>query len=1410
MTDTRKLQLEASLDATNVHKGLEGIEARAATMAQSVGRSGEAAGKGVDSIGKGGEAAAQNLDRATKSIIGSIQRTTAAMEAGQRGTSEYYKALAAQRGISVDALAPYLSQLDAATKKQSAASASLDGMGMSAKQTAFALRGVPAQFTDIATSLASGQRPMMVLLQQGGQLKDMFGGIGPAARALGGYVVSLISPFTIAAAAASGLAYAFYRGAEESRAYASALILSGNAAGTTAGNLSDMATAVSNSTGATKGAAAEVVTALASSGKVAAGNMQLVAEAAVRMQRATGDSVKDVTADFIELGKAPLEATKKLNEAYHYTTQAVIQQIEALQRQGQATEAARLAQETYAQASKERAKEIAQNLGLIERTWRGIKDAASGAVDAMLDVGRTKGPADDIAASLGKVADLRARISTLQAGGAGDALWATILKDLLVQEEKHLKVLQEKKKATDALADSQRKLNEENENYKAKLAIAEPLSISKRLQGMKDQRLGIAGGVDASGNKVDGFEPRSDEDRIIKREAISALNAQIAAANGTLAAIDVALQKSEQKWKTYSEHVAALLAQGVISEKQALDQTTGAQLEIISAKIKAVQQQLAYTADPSQAVKLKGELAALSQQQIAVKQQTLDALAALDKKYGDEATKMEIERLKASGQMELAATKEFIEKTRALWKYANETGNQAMLDELQRGMDSVVQNSRFDELKKQYDALFAEMREKIDAVRVEAERDGGWLAGISAARQADEIKKELIPQLDALAERMRAVSGTNPVSTKAVEDSRRDLKRMADEIDPTWKKLIDNVDSDFRNGFRHMLNHGEGAWSGFTKSLRDTFKTEVADAIYQMFARPIVMSAIVQPMMSALSGAGGISGGAGGFGSLFGGVSNASSIYNAGSNVASLLGLGSAGLGAGWATFGGGAALTGLGTSAGVVGLGGGTAMAGLGTGTAVAGLGTGTAAAGLGSGAAAGSTLMGTIGSALPWVGGALLVGSALGLFGGHGEDPHNNPDSYGVDLTLTSGRTAGPGSIYGAVPYQWRMGQTSGSGRWEDGSPITGSALSQIDSQRASLYASGRAMASALGINPSLVDSAFVSDRFSSVDAAMQSLSDSIAQRLVPNVKSFTAAGESLLQTVGRLISDTAIVKDVFSQLGKTFTATGSDAYALAEAVTSQFGGSSALQTAWSSYYSNFYSQSEQTARLTQQLSKSLQDMGLSLPSTRDGFRALVEAQDLATSSGQQTFATLLGLSSQFAAITQTAQASTDSLKAYQKTLMASESGITSIGGRYAAASASLSSTALLAARGDSTALSSLQSVVSTFLEASKAASTTSQQYARDLARANLALTNAINYTDGSHADGLDYVPFDGYRATLHRGERVQTEASARDSDRTAEEIRALRSVVQQMGVILGRQEQFLRRMSSDGETLNVKVAA
>ncbi len=58
------------------------------------------------------------------------------------------------------------------------------------------MRMIPAQMTDIVVGLSTGQSPFMVLMQQGGQLKDMFGGIGPAIKGVGTYVMGLVNPYS--------------------------------------------------------------------------------------------------------------------------------------------------------------------------------------------------------------------------------------------------------------------------------------------------------------------------------------------------------------------------------------------------------------------------------------------------------------------------------------------------------------------------------------------------------------------------------------------------------------------------------------------------------------------------------------------------------------------------------------------------------------------------------------------------------------------------------------------------------------------------------------------------------------------------------------------------------------------------------------------------------------------------------------------------------------------------------------------------------------------------------------------------------------------------------------------------------------------------------------------------------------
>ena len=259
--------------------------------------------------------------------------------------------------------------------------------GNTAKQTAAAMRNVPAQFTDIVVSLQGGQAPLTVLLQQGGQLKDMFGGIGPAARALGGYVAGLVNPFTAAAAAAAVLTLAYYQGSEEAEAYEKALILSGNAAGTSANQLGETAKAISGVVGTTGQAAAALVL-MAQSGKIAGENMEQIGVAAISFSKATGTAIEDVVAQYVELGKSPVDASKKLNEQYGYLTAAVYQQIAALEAQGEREQAAALAQTALADAQDQMASRVQESLGSLQRGWNTLASAAKGAWDAMLGIGR--------------------------------------------------------------------------------------------------------------------------------------------------------------------------------------------------------------------------------------------------------------------------------------------------------------------------------------------------------------------------------------------------------------------------------------------------------------------------------------------------------------------------------------------------------------------------------------------------------------------------------------------------------------------------------------------------------------------------------------------------------------------------------------------------------------------------------------------------------------------------------------------------------------------------------------------------------------------------------------------------------------------------------------------------------------
>ena len=143
-----KATLQADADVSGLKAGFAEAKTSVRDFEQTAARSSQNASRSVRGMGEAARDASDRMDAASRRFLQSLVRQ--ADKAGKTA-AEYAALRARQMGVG-DAAAPFVARLKAAE-------ISVDRLGLSARQTAAALRGVPAQFTDIATSLAGGQNP---------------------------------------------------------------------------------------------------------------------------------------------------------------------------------------------------------------------------------------------------------------------------------------------------------------------------------------------------------------------------------------------------------------------------------------------------------------------------------------------------------------------------------------------------------------------------------------------------------------------------------------------------------------------------------------------------------------------------------------------------------------------------------------------------------------------------------------------------------------------------------------------------------------------------------------------------------------------------------------------------------------------------------------------------------------------------------------------------------------------------------------------------------------------------------------------------------------------------------------------------------------------------------------------------
>ncbi|AGW94596.1 hypothetical protein N234_31610 [Ralstonia pickettii DTP0602] len=1312
-------------------------------MAQAVVTEGSKAGRAVSSIGDGGQQSAQKTEAATRSMVQSIQRATAAMEAGSKSSSQYYEALANQRGVNVEALKPYLAQLEAVEARQKQASvalnsgaASMDKMGVSAKQTAAAMRGVPAQLTDIFVSLQGGQQPMTVLLQQGGQLKDMFGGIAPAARALGSALVGMLNPLTLGAAAVGALYLAYRAGASEGEEFRKTLIMTGSAIGQNADQLQAMSARIGAVVG-TQRQAAEAVNEFAKSAKVGAGNLEQFATAAVRWQDATGTAAGETVKQFEALAKSPLEASLKLNESMNYLTESIYKQIKALQDAGKETEAAALAQKAYADALDSRAPQMVANLGTVETAWKKIKEASAGALDWTLNIGRSATPES-------RLKELQAEYERLSQSAS------SAHKDRATAVLAQIVGLQDLAKWQNAVA-----LNDaENAKAAARAAAVDAYTGDKsrktRAQQMQDDLAREKGVYDA-------------------RKADAAGNAK--------ALLDIensyqtAVANIRDKYKDKKAGAGGVSA-------------TDTELAGLRGRVEA-ERQLSKLLESS-----GGAVAKLNDgEKLSLQYSEKLALAK------NAETRARLTSLKALAD-ELGAQQR---SNADVQEFAKQ--QQQYTDAQIKLVESIQSKAAAMELENSVYGLGKDEVERMTIARLEEHK-----AVLQGFEGSGEQIKLLEQEIDARKRLMEATSQREALDAN---------KKAADQAAADWKKSTDQVEQALANALM------DGGKSG-KEYVEGLFRTMILRPIISAVVNPIAGAVSSALGLSGGTSGGGFNAVQAGqqANSLYGLYNNAGAYYNYavnslfGTGISSATGAtfggagalasGAFGAGAGASIYGGGVASAAYGANAGLSLYGTGTALS-LSGGTAGLGATAGSAGA---AGAAGGAGMTGAL-AAVPVAGWIAMGMAAADSLYGKGWDYQKvdmntfgkiyGSATFGADRLLRgigmSDRLAN--ALSGASTITALFGrkkpevQSAGiegdftadgfdgqnfvdwkaKGGWFR-SDKRGTNRSALDDEQSSMLQG--AVRGSLGFYRNLDDLAGGAgmagreDSFSyhvradlrgegSFEKLLTDLSNAMGSHMLPQLKNFRREGESIADTAQRLTGVFSVTNTAAEVLGKTtkeaFGGIGLSTSRVRQQLIDVAGGLEAFSGKVSTYYDIYFSQEEKLTRLRSQLSDSFDDLGVAMPTTMEGFRSLVESLDLTTESGQEMFSSLLDLAPAFAQASQAMSAFAKQVADFQESLRLGDLSTLTPEQKYAEAKRQYDAASAAALSGDSDAQAQWAQIAQAFLEASRSFFASGGQYATDFAAVQGFRPN------GSHANGLAYVPFDGYVAELHQGERVLT---------------------------------------------------
>ena len=267
-----------------------------------------------------------------------------------------------------------LERLRSVEKKVSSAAG-----GTSSAQRRMADRYLPNQIHDGLRQIEAGASPLNAILQQGSQIKDMYGSVGGALKGVGSYLLSMLNPAILVGGALAGVAYSVYKISSAFSETKNQIMLAGRSYQDFKNLQSNVIDVHKNAPGVSLSTASSAVAAASSNAGVAYGDITKVATVAAEANHILGKSVKSTVEEYGNLKSGGVDSIVSINDQYGFLTASQFEQVRALSDQGKAIEAGALAQDLYTEKMKQAVKEAEENLPAMERMWKNVSTQISNA-----------------------------------------------------------------------------------------------------------------------------------------------------------------------------------------------------------------------------------------------------------------------------------------------------------------------------------------------------------------------------------------------------------------------------------------------------------------------------------------------------------------------------------------------------------------------------------------------------------------------------------------------------------------------------------------------------------------------------------------------------------------------------------------------------------------------------------------------------------------------------------------------------------------------------------------------------------------------------------------------------------------------------------------------------------------------